>query len=226
MTCSVFIPCCTREEEKFPGLFYLSGLTCTDLNVCEKSGAFRYLAQHRIAMVCPDTSPRGAGVDGESTSGWDFGVGAGFYLDALVAPFSENYRMYSYTTKELPQVIGEHFPSIDLSRLGIFGHSMGGHGALSIALKNPTLFRSVSAFAPICEPCECAWGVKAFSGYLGADDRTATGAGTWAQYDSVQLMKAMAAASPEGEGGQEQPFPFDDILIDVGTSDSFYIAGQ
>jgi S-formylglutathione hydrolase len=169
---------------------------------------FRALAEHGLAMVAPDTSPRGAGIAGETDS-WDFGVGAGFYLDATEHPWSENYRMYTYITVELLDLIARNFPIVDVHRAGITGHSMGGHGALTIALKNQTMFRSVSAFAPICNPIQCAWGQKAFSGYLGSTAQEA-----WKMYDACALMERLGKSK------------YSDILIDVGTSDSFLTAGQ
>jgi len=153
-----------------------------------------------MAFVAPDTSPRGAGCAGEDDS-WDFGTGAGFYLDATAAPFSAHYRMYSYVTKELPALLREHFPALDADRVGITGHSMGGHGALTVALKNPSAYKSVSAFSPICNPVNCPWGIKAFSGYL--SDRS-----EWGAYDASELLSQATA-------------PFADILVDVGTGDSF-----
>ena len=150
-----------------PVLFYLAGLTCTEETFMIKAGAQRFAAEHGIMLVAPDTSPRGAGIAGETDS-WDFGVGAGFYVDATEAPWSAHYRMYSYVVHELRELILAQFPA-RAGRIGICGHSMGGHGALTIALKNPDLYRSVSAFAPIAAPMQCPWGEKAFAGYLGAD---------------------------------------------------------
>lgn len=212
MTCSVFLPPkalhTVGTAAAVPLLMYLSGLTCTDENVCIKSGIFRALAEHGIAMVAPDTSPRGAGVAGETDS-WDFGVGAGFYVDATEQPWSTNYRMYSYITEELVGLIARNFPVVDVTRMGVTGHSMGGHGALTIALKNQDKFRSVSAFAPICNPIQCPWGQKAFSGYLGSANQEA-----WKQYDACALVGLLGKTK------------YSDILIDVGTSDSFLTAGQ
>lgn len=187
---------------------YLSGLTCTDENVCQKSGIFRYLAEHGLCFVAPDTSPRGIQIPGDSAS-WDFGVGAGFYVDATAEPWKQNYRMYSYITDELLSVLGANFPEIDISKVGITGHSMGGHGALTIALKRPDLFHSVSAFAPISNPINCPWGQKAFSGYFGADDKS-----TWEKYDSCSLITNLGKSK------------YDEILVDVGTADSFLNNGQ
>jgi S-formylglutathione hydrolase len=164
-----------------------------------------------MGLIAPDTCPRGAGVPGETDS-WDFGQGAGFYLDATTELWKDNYRMYSYITKELPTVLTENFPTLDLSRMGITGHSMGGHGALTIGLKNPKLFRSVSAFAPICNPINGEWGKKAFTGYLGGDPKDLV---QRKEYDACSLI-----ASRAKECG------FDDILVDQGTGDNFYKSGQ
>ncbi len=182
-----------------PVLWYLSGLTCTEENFTFKAGAQRYAAEHGIILVAPDTSPRGAGVAGEEES-YDFGTGAGFYVDALVDPWKENYRMYSYIVKELPDLVFKHFPG-DRMRQGISGHSMGGHGALTIGLRNPETFLSISAFSPICAPVQCPWGQKALSGYLGQDQKN------WHQYDASELV---ASGHRSGE-----------ILIDQGTDDDF-----
>uniref|UniRef100_A0A6V1VPS3 S-formylglutathione hydrolase n=1 Tax=Heterosigma akashiwo TaxID=2829 RepID=A0A6V1VPS3_HETAK len=186
-----------------PVLYYLSGLTCTDENVVQKGGAFRAAARAGLALVCPDTSPRGAGVEGED-EGWDFGTGAGFYVDATQAPWAANYKMYSYVTQELVELVAQSFPRTSRERRGVFGHSMGGHGALTIAFKNPGAYQSVSAFSPICHPSNCPWGHKAFGGYLGPDVEE------WKNHDATELMKAKG------------PFPFSDILIDQGTDDNFY----
>mmetsp|Transcript_29021 Transcript_29021/g.57917 ORF Transcript_29021/g.57917 Transcript_29021/m.57917 type:complete len:284 (+) Transcript_29021:34-885(+) len=207
MTCAVFIPN-TASSTPTPYLLYLSGLTCTDENVCQKSGVFQALAKHQIAFVAPDTSPRGAGIEGED-DGWDFGTGAGFYLDATSPKWADNYRMYSYVTKELPSILTTHFPQLDQTRVSITGHSMGGHGALTIALKNPTKYRSVSAFSPICNPSNCPWGHKAFGGYLMSREE-------WSEYDATELMASRTDANKA----------YDDILIDVGTADSFLTGGQ
>ena len=209
MTCSVYLPPAALEPDSsiVPGLLYLSGLTCTDENVCQKGGAFQALSQRGMAFIAPDTSPRGLNIPGDSNS-WDFGVGAGFYLDATAEPWRANYRMYSYITSELLTVVSSAFPVIDISRIGITGHSMGGHGALTIALRNPDKFKSVSAFAPICNPMKCPWGQKAFLGYLGLEEN-----GEWDQYDACALVAA---------NGKK----FDEILVDVGTEDSFAAAGQ
>jgi S-formylglutathione hydrolase len=186
---------------RVPALFYLAGLTSTEETFAIKAGAQRFAAQHGMALIAPDTSPRGAGIPGESTS-WDFGVGAGFYVDATEAPWSKHFRMYSYVRDELRETVLANLP-VDGGRLGIFGHSMGGHGALMLALRNPQIYRSVSAFAPIAAPSRCPWGEKAFTGYLG-EDRAA-----WKAYDSSELV---ASASHKFAGG---------ILIDQGLSDQF-----
>ena len=184
-----------------PVLFYLAGLTCTEETLMIKAGAQRFAARNGIMLVAPDTSPRGAGIDGEADS-WDFGVGAGFYLDATEAPWSAHYKMYSYVVRELRELVLAQFPA-RAERIGIFGHSMGGHGALTIALKNPDLYRSVSAFAPIAAPMQCPWGEKAFSGYLGTDRDS------WRAYDASALMQELKTPFPQG------------ILIDQGSDDQF-----
>lgn len=182
-----------------PVLYYLAGLTCTEETFVVKAGAQRLASELGLLLVAPDTSPRGAGIAGEADA-WDFGVGAGFYVDAMTQPWAKHYRMFSYVTRELPALIAEEFPA-DMNRQGIFGHSMGGHGALVCALRNRGQYRSVSAFAPICAPMQCPWGTKAFSGYLGEDHDA------WRRYDATVLMR-------EGPfGGQ--------ILIDQGLADKF-----
>lgn len=199
MRFSVFLPP-QAEGKRLPVLFYLAGLTCTEETFMIKAGAQRMAAQEGMILIAPDTSPRGAGVPGETDS-WDFGVGAGFYVDATEEPWSRNYRMYSYLLELRELVLGE-FP-VDPSRCGIFGHSMGGHGALVMALRNPDLFKSVSAFAPIAAPSRCPWGEKAFTGYLGADREA------WRAYDATELMLVMKTPFPGG------------ILIDQGLHDKF-----
>jgi S-formylglutathione hydrolase len=187
------------EHGKAPVLYWLSGLTCTWANFTEKAGAQRYAAAHGLIVVAPDTSPRGVNLPGADDS-YDFGSGAGFYLDALAEPWARHYRMYTYVTKELPALIEANFP-VDRARQGIFGHSMGGHGALVCALKNPERYRSLSAFAPIAAPMRSPWGEKAFSGYLG-DDREG-----WRAYDATEL-----AASADWRS---------EVLVDQGTADDF-----
>ena len=191
------------SQERCAVLYYLAGLTCTEETATIKAGAQRLAAELGLVLVMPDTSPRDTGFDG-ATGDWEFGEGAGFYLDATQEPWSSRFRMYSYVTEELPALIAAHFP-VDPSRSGIFGHSMGGHGALTIALKNPQRYRSVSAFAPIVAPSRVPWGQKAFSHYLGADQAL------WRDYDASELVR-------------RKPFP-GTILIDQGEADKF-LEGQ
>jgi S-formylglutathione hydrolase len=198
MTFGVYLPPQAEAGEPLPVLWFLSGLTCTHANVTEKGGFQRVCAELGIIFVAPDTSPRGAEVPDEPD--YDFGQGAGFYLDATEEPYAANYRMYSYLTDELPELIAREFP-VDMARQGITGHSMGGHGALTVALKNPGRFRSVSAFAPIVAPSRVPWGEKALSRYLG-EHRAA-----WRRHDSVALI----------EDGARLP----ELLVDQGTSDTF-----
>ena len=202
MRFSVFLPEQAVAGEPVPALIYLAGLTCNEETFMTKAGAQRRAAELGIALIAPDTSPLGAGIPGESDT-WDFGLAASFYLDATQAPWSKHYRMESYLTQELVSVVGEHLP-IDPQRLGLFGHSMGGHGALTLALRHPGLFKSLSAFAPICAPSQCPWGQKAFAGYLGSDQNE------WLPHDATALMAATQTA----------PFP-DGILIDQGLTDKF-----
>ena len=199
MVFSVFVP---QHEPgaKLPVLWYLSGLTCTHANVTEKGEYRAACAEHGIIFVAPDTSPRGEGVPDDSEKAWDFGLGAGFYVDATATPWSANYRMWSYVTEELPALISDHFP-VDMGRQGITGHSMGGHGALTVALRHPGRFRSVSAFAPIVAPSQVPWGDKALSSYLGLD-RSA-----WRAHDAVALIED--GARVEG------------LLVDIGEADPF-----
>jgi S-formylglutathione hydrolase len=184
----------------FPVLTYLAGLTCTEETFLIKAGAIPHAAAARVMLVAPDTSPRGHDVHGEAHS-WDFGLAAGFYLDATQAPWSANWRMESYVATELPALIAAHFPA-DPERQSIFGHSMGGHGALTLALRHPGRWRSVSAFAPICAPTRCPWGQKAFTGYLGADPAP------WAEHDTCELLR------------RRGPLPFE-LLVDQGLADKF-----
>jgi S-formylglutathione hydrolase len=202
MRFGVFLPPQTSTR-RVPLLYWLSGLTCTEENFIVKAGAQHVAAELGLAIVVPDTSPRGLNIPGDAEN-YDFGVGAGFYVDATEAPWSRGYRMYSYVVAELPQVIAATFP-IDTSRAGIFGHSMGGHGALTIALKNQESYRSVSAFSPICSPMRCPWGEKALAGYLG-QDRT-----RWREYDTTALLE---------ERGWKGPA----LLVDQGTKDPFLAA--
>lgn len=202
MKFSVFAPP-QAEQRRVPVLYYLAGLTCTEETFMMKAGAQRYAAELGLMLVAPDTSPRGVPLPGDSDA-WDFGIGAGFYLDATEEPWARHYRMYSYVTSELPLLIDAHFPA-DPARQGIFGHSMGGHGALTIGLTNPgNRYRSISAFAPIVAPTQVPWGLKAFSGYLGADR------GRWDAYDSTVLMRKLTDAKSRAP-----------ILIDQGTADQF-----
>ena len=207
MKFSVYLPPKAVAGEKVPAVLYLAGLTCTEETFMTKAGAQRLAAELNIALIAPDTSPRGANVAGESDS-WDFGVGAGFYLDAQQAPWEQNWRMESYLIEELLPLLARHLP-IDTQRLGIFGHSMGGHGALTLALRHPGVFKSLSAFAPIANPVNCPWGQKAFAGYLGANQAA------WAQHDATRLM--------ESQG--KPPYPAG-ILVDQGLADKFLIEKQ
>ena len=188
-------------KRKVPVLYYLAGLTCTEETFVIKAGAQRVAAELGVMLVTPDTSPRDTGIEG-ATGDWEFGEAAGFYLDATTAAFAKRFRMYSYVTKELPAVLAASFAFADIEREGIFGHSMGGHGALTIALKNPQRYRSVSAFAPIVSPSEVPWGQKALPRYLGEDRKT------WRPYDACALI----------EDGQRFPGT---ILIDQGYADKF-----
>jgi S-formylglutathione hydrolase len=199
MLFSIFVPG-HESGVRLPVLWYLSGLTCTHANVTEK-GEFRAAcAEYGIIFVAPDTSPRGEDVPDDPDGAWDFGLGAGFYVDATETPWSANYRMWSYVTEELPALVAEHFP-VDMGRQGITGHSMGGHGALTAALHHPDRFRSVSAFAPIVSPGQVPWGKKALSNYLGPD-RSA-----WRTHDAVALI--------------EDGTRVNELLVDVGTADPF-----
>jgi len=204
MKFTVFFP---FQHKAAPVLYWLSGLTCNDENFITKAGAQKAAAHYGLALVCPDTSPRGAGIEGETES-WDFGVGAGFYVDATEPKWSKFYNMYTYITVELPALLKEKFSHLLLTeKSSIFGHSMGGHGALSLALKNAGKYKSASAFAPISNPINCPWGKKAFTGYLGTDQEK------WKQYDSSYL--AHSYSGPEL-----------DILVDQGTADKFYVEKQ
>jgi S-formylglutathione hydrolase len=204
MRFSVFLPP-QAADGPVPALMYLAGLTCNEETFMVKAGAQRLAAELGLALIAPDTSPRGAvaeDIEGASAS-WDFGIGAGFYLDATEAPWSRHWRMESWIVDELLPLVGQHLP-IDGERIGIFGHSMGGHGALTLALRHQGRFRSLSALAPICAPARCPWGEKAFSGYLGADRSR------WLAHDASALMQAQAKA----------PYP-QGILIDQGLADKF-----
>lgn len=199
MTFSVFVPAHVSGA-KLPVLFYLSGLTCTHANVTEKGEYRAACAEAGIVFVAPDTSPRGEGVPDDPERAYDFGLGAGFYVNATRAPYATHYHMRDYVEQELPALIAEQFP-VDMTRQGITGHSMGGHGALTVALRNPDRFRSVSAFAPIVAPSRVPWGEKAFSGYLGGDRAL------WTDYDAVELIR----------NGARLP----DLLVDQGAGDNF-----
>ena len=201
MQFSVFVPP-QAEKGPVPVLTYLAGLTCTEETFMIKGGAQRLAAELGIMLVAPDTSPRGDGVPDDPEGAYDFGLGAGFYLNAIQPPWDRHYRMYDYVTEELPAVVAASFPA-DTGRQGIFGHSMGGHGALTIGLRSPRTYRSISAFAPICSPMNCPWGQKAFSHYLGSDEDA------WAAYDAAAIVDKLAAP------------PADRILIDQGLDDQF-----
>jgi S-formylglutathione hydrolase len=201
MRFSVFLPP-QAVQGPVPGVVYLAGLTCNEETFMAKAGAQRVAAELGLALIAPDTSPRGAGIAGEADA-WDFGVGAGFYLDATQAPWATHYRMESYLLDELLPLVSEQLP-VDGARLGLFGHSMGGHGALTLALRHPDRFQSLSAFAPICAPTQCLWGHKAFTGYLG-EDRAA-----WAAHDASALMAQRST-----------PLLAHGILVDQGLGDKF-----
>ncbi len=200
MTFAVYVPP-HDEGARLPVLWFLSGLTCTHANVMDKGEYRRACSELGVILVAPDTSPRGDGVPDDEA--YDFGKGAGFYVDATEEPWAKNFRMRSYVEDELPGLIAAGFPMADMARQGIFGHSMGGHGALTIALRNPERFRSVSAFAPIVAPLQCAWGEKALGGYLGPD-RTA-----WRAYDACALIEDGARVA--------------EILVDQGDADGFLV---
>lgn len=201
MNFAIYLPP-QSESEKLPVLYWLSGLTCNETNFVQKAGAQKYAAEEGVIIVCPDTSPRGLNIPGDSDA-WDFGVGAGFYINATEEAWKKNYRMYSYVTSELMNVVNANFPTLE-GKQSIFGHSMGGHGALICALKNPGLYKSVSAFSPISNPIECPWGVKAFTGYLGPKE-----SGNWEQWDATELVKSYNGSPLE-------------LFIDQGTEDQFY----
>jgi S-formylglutathione hydrolase len=197
---SLYLPPQAGQGDKVPLLTWLSGLTCSDENFVQKAGAQRAAAEHGMAILAPDTSPRGEGVADDPEGSWDLGLGAGFYVNATEEPWARHYRMYDYVLEELPALVLAEQP-IDGSAQAISGHSMGGHGALSIALRNPDRFRSVSAFAPICAPTQCPWGEKAFSAYLGADREA------WKAHDSCELLRRASTQLP--------------LLVDQGSADNF-----
>ena len=200
MTFAVFVPP-QAIAEKRPVLWYLSGLTCSHANVMEKGEYRAACAEHGVIFIAPDTSPRGEGVPDDPDAAYDFGLGAGFYVDATVDPWAKNYRMRSYVEDELPSLVLRNFASADLSRQAITGHSMGGHGALTIGLRNPDRFRSVSAFSPIVAPSQCPWGEKALGNYLGSDRED------WHAYDACALL--------------DQGLRVPDLLVDQGDADNF-----
>ena len=200
MTFSIFLPPQAKSGGKLPVVWYLSGLTCTHANVTEKGEYRAACAEHGLIFVAPDTSPRGPDVPTAPEGQWDFGLGAGFYVDASEEPWTRNYRMWSYVTDELPRLVEAEYP-VDMHRQGISGHSMGGHGALTVALNHADRFRSVSAFAPIVAPSQVPWGQKALTGYLGEDRLN------WSRHDAVSLI----------EDGARVP----DLLVDVGEADPF-----
>lgn len=197
MRFSIYLPPAAAQNQPVPVLYWLSGLTCTDENFVQKAGAQRVAAELNLIIVAPDTSPRGDDVANDDA--YDLGQGAGFYVNATEAPWNRHYRMYDYVLDELPEIIRNNFPVTD--KASVFGHSMGGHGALTLALRNPDRFASVSAFSPICHPVNCPWGEKAFSNYLGKDKET------WKAHDTVLLMRS---------GNPQVP-----ALVDQGTADNF-----
>ncbi|KAI1467266.1 putative esterase [Daldinia caldariorum] len=211
MDVNLFLPpaALASPASKVPVLIYLSGLTCTPQNCTEKGFFQAHAARKGIAVVWPDTSPRSADPFPGEADSWDFGAGAGFYVDATRAPWSARYRMETYITSELPAALFAAFPdALDPARVSLTGHSMGGHGALTLFLKHPGKYRSVSAFAPIANPSRCPWGEKAFTGYLGAEDRE-----EWKKHDATELVRGWAGKDIKA-------------LVDVGTGDNFYTQGQ
>lgn len=204
MQFSVFVPP-QAKAGPVPVLTYLAGLTCTEDTFMTKGAAQRVAAELGLMLVAPDTSPRGEGIPDDPDGSWDFGLGAGFYLDATEAPFDKNYRMYSYVTGELRALISEHFPARS-ERQGVFGHSMGGHGALTIGMKNRDIYASVSAFAPICSPMNCPWGEKALPAYLGPNQET------WTDYDAAALVHGLSKDDAHAHSG---------LLVDQGMNDQF-----
>ena len=204
MTFSIYLPP-QAKQASVPVLYWLSGLTCSDENFVTKAGAQQHAAEYGIAIVCPDTSPRGEGVPDDEESAYDFGLGAGFYINATEQPWATHYQMYDYVVEELPALINAEFP-VDGSKVAISGHSMGGHGALTVALKNPERYCSVSAFSPICSPINCPWGQKALSKYIGDESQ-----GHWNSQDTVELVKT-------ADDQLKQSMP---VLVDQGDADNF-----
>ena len=202
MRFSIFLPPDVSENNKAPVMYWLSGLTCNDENFMQKAGALKLAAKLGIAIVAPDTSPRGDDVPDDENKAWDFGLGAGFYVNATELPWQRNYQMYDYVTDELPALIERYFPVND--KRSISGHSMGGHGALVIALRNPGRYSSVTAFSPLSNPINCPWGIKAFTNYLGTEEST------WIQYDATELILGLT------EEGNRVP-----AMVDQGTADGF-----
>ena len=204
MTFSIYLPP-QAKQAPVPVLYWLSGLTCSDENFVTKAGAQQHAAEYGIAIVCPDTSPRGEGVPDDEERSYDFGLGAGFYINATEEPWATHYQMYDYVVEELPALINAEFP-VDGSKVAISGHSMGGHGALTVALKNPERYCSVSAFSPICSPINCPWGQKALSNYIGDESQ-----GHWNSQDTVELVKT-------ADDQLKQSMP---VLVDQGDADNF-----
>lgn len=205
MKFAIYLPPGSDEPSvKLPVLYWLSGLTCNELNFVQKAGAQKYAAEHNIIIVCPDTSPRGLDLPGQDDS-YDFGTGAGFYVDAITDPWNKHYKMFTYVTKELIEVVNHNFSTLENVQ-SIFGHSMGGHGALISALRCPGLYKSVSAFSPIANPTKCPWGKKAFTGYLGTDTTL------WNEWDATELVKKYNGPPLQ-------------LLVDQGTDDEF-LEGQ
>ena len=204
MTFSIYLPP-QAKQAPVPVLYWLSGLTCSDENFVTKAGAQQHAAEYGIAIVCPDTSPRGEGVPDDEEGSYDFGLGAGFYVNATEEPWATHYQMYDYVVEELPALINAEFP-VDGSKVAISGHSMGGHGALTVALKNPERYCSVSAFSPICSPINCPWGQKALSNYIGDESQ-----GHWNNQDTVELVKT-------ADDQLKQSMP---VLVDQGDADNF-----
>lgn len=196
---SIYLPP-AADSEQVPVLYWLSGLTCTDQNFVTKAGAQKYASELGMAIVCPDTSPRGEAVPDDPEGHWDFGLGAGFYVNATQEPWAKHYQMYDYVVYELPTIVKQHF-SVDPERTGISGHSMGGHGALTLGLRNPDKYKSISAFSPIVSPINCPWGQKALSNYIGDS------ASDWGDYDACALIKTLDIINP--------------VLIDQGLADEF-----